>query len=128
MNKFQAMSDSEQEIMKIIWSNGGSILFTPLLETLANQKKDWKKTTVQTFLMRLIEKNILTYQKSGRKSEYIALLSEDDYRLEQTKAFLNKTYGGNAKNLVSSLLKQDYLTHDDFEELKQFWNGGKEVK
>lgn len=128
MDKIQEISDSEKEIMKIIWENGGSILLTSLLEMLDTKNRNWKRTTVQTFLTRLIEKNILTYRKNGRNSEYIALLSEDEYMAEQTKVFLHKVYNGNVKNLVSTLLQQDSLTSDDFEELKKFWNGGKNIK
>lgn len=128
MDKIQAISDSEKEIMNIIWENGGSILLTSLLEILDTKNRNWKRTTVQTFLTRLIEKNILTYRKNGRNSEYIALLSEDEYMVEQTKLFLHKVYNGNVKNLVSTLLQQGSLTSDDFEELKKFWNGGKNIK
>ena len=92
------------------------------------KSKSFKTNTVLTFLSRLVEKDMLIVEKRGRLNEYIALISESEYMNAQTKAFLDKVYHGNAKNLVSSLLKQDCLTSDDFEELSKFWNGGEKVK
>jgi predicted transcriptional regulator len=71
---------------------------------------------------------MLGIKKRGRLNEYISLYSESEYMAAQTKTFLDKVYRGNARNLVSSLLEQDCLTSDDFEELKKFWNGGETVK
>jgi BlaI family transcriptional regulator, penicillinase repressor len=127
MKKNQQVSDSEMEIMQIIWANEGSIMFAELLSKLDEKEKNWKPNTVLTFLARLTEKDILTSEKRGRLNEYISLISENEYMEQQTKAFLHKVYGGDAKNLVSSLLKQDYLTSKDFEELKEFWDKGGDV-
>lgn len=128
MGKIQQISDSELEIMRIIWSNKGSALFADITNKLNEKDKSWKTNTVLTFLTRLVEKEILTIKKWGRLNEYIALISEDEYMSEQTKTFLDKIYKGNAKNLIASLLKQDYITSRDFAELNEFWNGGEKVK
>ena len=128
MGCFQQISDSELEIMKIIWSNNDSALFSKITSELKMKSKSFKTNTVLTFLSRLVEKDMLIVEKRGRLNEYIALISESEYMNAQTKAFLDKVYHGNAKNLVSSLLKQDCLTSDDFEELSKFWNGGEKVK
>jgi len=128
MGKIQQISDSELKIMQIIWSNNGSALFALITAELDEKEKDWKTNTVLTFLSRLVEKKMLVIKKRGRLNEYIALYTESEYMTEQTKTFLDKVYSGNARNLVSSLLKQDYLTSDDFEELKKFWNGGENIE
>lgn len=128
MGDFQQISDSELEIMKIIWSNNDSALFSKITSELKMKPKSFKTNTVLTFLSRLVEKDMLIVEKRGRLNEYIALISESEYMNAQTKAFLDKVYRGNAKNLVSSLLKQDCLTSNDFEELRKFWNGGEKVK
>ncbi len=108
--------------MQIIWEHGGSILVSELLETILVKNKNWKRTTVQTFLSRMVEKNYLTYKKNGRNSEYSALISEEEYIVQQTEVFVQKMYKGSPKNLVSALLKHDSLTTKDIDELKDFWN------
>jgi len=128
LGKVQQISDSELEIMRIIWSNKGSALFADITTKINEQDKSWKTNTVLTFLSRLVEKDMLMVKKRGRLNEYIALVSESEYTTEQTKSFLDKVFSGNAKTLVSSLLQQDYLTSDDFAELNKFWNGGEKLK
>lgn len=124
MKQNQPMSDSERELMKIIWESGGSIFIAELLEKVEARNKDWKRSTVLTFLTRLTEKGFIKTEKHGRMNKYIATLLESEYMAEQTTTFLHKVYGGNAKDLVSTLLKQDHLTSKDFEELKRFWENG----
>ncbi len=124
MEKFQAMSDSEIEIMHIIWANKGSVLFAELLSEVELKQKSWKPNTILTFLTRLSDKGILTTEKRGRLNVYIALVSEDDYLEAQAKTFLDKVYGGNVKSLISALLRSDGVSSQDFDELKAFWNKG----
>ena len=120
------ISDSEKEIMQVIWENNGEIFLSPLMAALEKQGKSWKANTVLTFLARLVEKGMLRVEKQGRLNQYIALCSQQQYLESLTRSFMNKVYGGDAKSLVASLLRQDCLSEDDFEELQSFWNGGKE--
>lgn len=124
MRKFQQISDSEMEVMRIIWNNGGSAMFAHIMNALEEKDREWKAKTVLTFLARLIDKGIISTVKHGRNNEYIALISAQDYLTEQTKTFVHKVYGGNAKHLISSLLKQDFITSKDMDELKKFWEEG----
>lgn len=118
------LSDSELELMRVVWSRGGRARFAQVMEALVGQGKDWKANTVLTFLSRLVEKEMLAVEKNGRLNVYVALLREEDYADQQTRSFLDRVYGGNAGRLVSSLLKQDCLTAEDLDELKAFWEKG----
>lgn len=124
MRKLQQISDSELEIMHVIWHNDNSALFTHIMSALDGQSKSWKTNTVLTFLARLTEKGFVSTKKHGRLNEYVAVVSYNEYIDEQTKTFVHKIFGGNAKSLVSSLLKQDYINSDDMDELREFWEGG----
>ena len=124
MEKRQPISDSELELMRIVWARGGRARFAEVMEALAAQEKAWKANTVLTFLSRLVEKEMLAVEKRGRLNIYVALLREEEYADSQTRSFLDRIYGGNAGRLVSSLLKQDCLTADDLEELRAFWEKG----
>ena len=118
------LSDSELELMRVVWGRGGRARFAQVMEALAAQGKDWKANTVLTFLSRLVEKEMLAVEKNGRLNVYVALLREEDYADQHTRSFLDRVYGGNAGRLVSSLLKQDCLTAEDLDELKAFWEKG----
>lgn len=117
----QQISASELVLMKIIWKNGGSALYSLIMEELEKDKNEWKNNTVLTLLSRLVEKKFLRVRKIGRRNEYVAAVTEAEYQTMQTHCFLDKVYGGNVKNLVSTLLRQDILSADELKEIESFW-------
>ncbi|MBD5503881.1 MAG: BlaI/MecI/CopY family transcriptional regulator [Lachnospiraceae bacterium] len=117
------ISDSELELMKIIWANGGTAFYAQIMAELEKTDRIWQKNTIMTFLSRLISKGFIKSHKMGRRNEYTALISEIDYQAVQTQNFLNKLYEGNAKGLIATMIQRDMLTTDDYEELKRFWEG-----
>lgn len=126
VNNMVQMSDSEKEIMQIIWSNGGSIFISDLLNILEKNNKSWKRTTVSTFIKRLIDKEFIKTQKFGNMNKYIAVISENEYLSKQAKSFVNNVFGGSVKNLLSSLYGQEEIASKDIKELRDFWDKGKE--
>ncbi len=116
----QQISDTELEIMKIIWGNPEEVtLFPYIMDGLAARGKPCQKNTLIVLLSRLINKGFLAAKKIGRRNEYTALVSEAEYQTAQTKNFLNKIYEGNVKGLVSNLISGDLLTDEEYEELKK---------
>ncbi|MBD5453614.1 MAG: BlaI/MecI/CopY family transcriptional regulator [Lachnospiraceae bacterium] len=120
------ISESELVLMKIIWKNGGTALYSLIMEELEKDNNEWKNNTVLTLLSRLVEKKFLKVKKIGRRNEYIATVTESEYQTMQTHTFLDKVYGGNVKNLVSTLLRQDILSADELKEIEAFWRKGNE--
>lgn len=120
------VSESELVLMKIIWQNGGAALYSFIMEELEKDRNEWKNNTVLTLLSRLVEKKFLKVKKIGRRNEYVAMITETEYQTMQTHSFLDKVYGGNVKNLVSTLLQQDILSADELKEIETFWRKGNE--
>jgi len=121
----QQISDYELELMKIIWENNGTALYVEIVKGLDNKGTRWTKNTIITLSSRLIEKGLLKTKKIGRKNEYKAIVSSEEYQAAQAKSFLEKIYEGNAKELVAMLIEKDFLSPEDYEQLKSYWNGGK---
>ena len=117
----QQISESELVLMKIIWKNGGTVLYSTVIDELEKKSSLWKKNTVLTLLSRLIEKQFLKTKKIGRRNEYVAVVTEQEYQAMQTHSFLDKVYGGDVKHLVSALLQQDMLSADELKEIERFW-------
>ena len=120
----QPISDSELELMKIIWSGGGRIKYADMMEELAKKGSTWQKNTVITLLSRLVDKGLLKTSKIGRRNEYIAVVSESEYQSTQARSLLNKLYAGDAKGLVATLIQGEMLSEEDYQELKHFWESG----
>ncbi|MDE6984612.1 MAG: BlaI/MecI/CopY family transcriptional regulator [Lachnospiraceae bacterium] len=117
----QQVSDSELELMKIVWAHGGCARYAQIMEELTRTGRTWQKNTIITLLSRLVEKGLLKTSKIGRRNEYTALVSEADYQAAQTQTLLNKLYEGSAKGLVATLIQRDMISAKDYEELRQFW-------
>lgn len=122
----QQVSDSELELMKLVWAKGGTALYAQLMEELEKSGRTWQKNTVITLLSRLVEKGLLKTGKIGRRNEYKAVVSEADYQAAQAQTFVNKLYAGNAKGLVATLIQQEMFSEADYEELRRFWEQGGE--
>lgn len=116
----QQISESELVLIKIIWKNEGRALLSFIMDELAREQNEWKQNTVLTLLSRLMKKKYLKIQKIGRRNEYIAAITEQEYQSELTHDFINRVYEGNVKNLVTSLL-ENTLTDSDWKELDTFW-------
>ncbi len=117
----QQISESELVLMRIIWKNGGTALYSHIMEELGKDSNVWKKNTVLTLLSRLVEKNYLKTDKIGRRNEYRAVVGEQEYRAKQTRNFLDKIYQGNVSGLVSTLLQQEILSEEELKEIEAFW-------
>lgn len=120
----QQVSDAELELMKIVWTNGGTVLYAQIMEELAKTDRTWQKNTVITLLSRLVDKGLLKTSKIGRRNEYIAIVSESDYQASQTQNLIGKLYDGDVKGLVTTLIQREMITSQDYEELKRFWDKG----
>jgi len=118
------VSDYELELLKIIWTNGNRAMYADIVAALEEKEMHWTKNTIITLLSRLINKDFLKIQKIGRRNEYIALIQENQYQTVQTQDFLDKIYNGNASNLVSTLIRKDLISAEEYMELKKCWEEG----
>lgn len=113
------LSDAELEIMNIIWQAQGELSTAQILKSEACA--EWKRTTVSTFLSRLVEKGAICQRKEGVTCYYSALLDKADYREKKTKSFIKSFYDGSAKALALSLFKNSDLTKEDLAELREMF-------
>lgn len=117
----QQVSDSELELMKIIWASHGTALYGEIMEVLAAAGSTWQKNTVITLLSRLVDKGLLKTNKIGRRNEYTAIVTEEAYQASQAKQLIGKLFEGHAGGLVSTLIQENLLTPDDYEDLRRMW-------
>jgi len=120
------ISDSELEVMRILWREGRPLSFTEIRTELEN-KTDWKKSTIQTLVVRLRDKGIISAQ-----DHYVTLyspnVSEEEYVQTEGQSFINKLFDGSAKNLVAALCRSGKLNETDVNELKEFFKLGDDKK
>lgn len=122
----QQVSDFELELMKTIWDNGGTALYAEITDALDKKGLSATKNTIISLLSRLITKGYLTTNKIGRRNKYTALVSAEEYQTMQTTTLINKVYEGNVISLVSTLIQNNLISSEDYNELKKYWKGGDE--
>ena len=110
------ISDAEWQVMKIIWMQGEQTS-TDLIRVLA-ERFDWSKSTVQTLLARLVEKECLTRKKEGKSFVYSALLSLDQSRDLLVQDIKDKVCSRRIKRLVADLIVECDFTLADLEDLE----------
>lgn len=127
MDVLQQVSDYELELLKIIWTgNDNQAMYAEIVNALEKKGLSWTKNTIITLLSRLVNKGFLRAKKIGRRNQYMAIISEEEYREAQTQSLLDKVYEGDAKGLVCTLIQGALLSSEEYEELKTYWEEGKD--
>ena len=110
------ISDAEWQVMKIIWMQGEQTSMD-LIRVLA-ERFDWSKSTIQTLLARLVEKECLTRKKEGKFFVYSALLTLDQSRDLLVQDIKDKVCSRRIKNLLADLIVGCDFTLADLEDLE----------
>lgn len=110
------ISDAEWQVMKIIWMQGEQTS-TDLIRVLA-ERFDWSKSTIQTLLARLVEKECLTRKKEGKSFVYSAILTLDQSRDLLVQDIKDKVCSRRIKNLLADLIMECDFTLADLADLE----------
>lgn len=119
-----SIGDAELEIMKVIWKAKEPITSLDIGKEVEN--KGWKKTTIATFLTRLVEKGALSADKQGKLYYYTPLITEKEYRKSQTKNLIKTLYNGSVRDFAVSFFEEQKLSDGDIKELKAIFEDKEE--
>ncbi|HIS32077.1 MAG TPA: BlaI/MecI/CopY family transcriptional regulator [Candidatus Limivivens intestinipullorum] len=111
-----SISESEWQVMKIIWSDPPRTL-PEILDRLGDT--GWSKTTIQTYLARLVKKGALSTKRQGKGYLYYPAVSEADCQLAESRTFLKRVYDGSLSKMVMGFVKSGNLSDRELKELKE---------
>lgn len=97
--------------------DAGEQTSTDLIRVLA-ERFDWSKSTVQTLLARLVEKECLTRKKEGKSFVYSALLTLNQSRDLLVQDIKDKVCSRRIRNLLADLIVECEFTQTDLEDLE----------
>ncbi len=117
LNK-KRLSNTEFEVMKVVWNNEPPITTSMVMEQLGKQKK-WKLATILTILSRLVEKGFVTTEKFGKERLYYPAVIKEDYLAAETQIFLENYHDNSIKSFMDFLLINRDVSKEDIEELIQ---------
>lgn len=114
------MSESEHMIMLYLWDNPNGKLFPEIFEHLnSTYEKNWTKQTVNTFILRLTDKGLITVNKKARQSTYFAAISEEEYLQGEAQTYLDMFHQGSLAKFISALTGGKKIDSKTAKELKK---------
>ena len=114
MTDLKKISNSESDIMNVIWESDQVLCVNDILVLLDNIQ--WKYTTVVTFLTRHCQKGFLQCEKIGKQNFYRATISRSEYLNTQVEDFVKEVYCGSTTGFIAALAK-DKISETDYAEL-----------
>ena len=123
--KLRDLSASETEIMKILWEVDEDICLAELSERIHEAYgKEHKKTTLGTFIQRLIEKKYITSYKVGRQSFVHVEVTEEDYKEILSEDQINRWHHGSISDFVLCFSKStEGISPEEAERIHAILNG-----
>ncbi len=115
----EKISDSELEVMKVLWEAGDALSITDL-RTVLHERKGWEATTVKTLVSRLVTKGALQQEKRN-VFYYRPLIGREEYSDWAAQDLVDRLFKGSARNLVATLFKSDGLSAEDLKELRDMF-------
>ncbi len=76
------------------------------------------QTTLLTLVSRLAAKGFVSAEKQGRSSVYTPLVSQTEYRAQQSRSFVDRLFGGDMPAFASALTASG-LSREDLAELRR---------
>jgi len=122
MSDLPQISESEFEIMKIVWKYA-PISTNEITEKLL-QTTSWSPKTIQTLIKRLVIKGALTYEKQSRVFIYTPLVKESEYIGQESNSFLNRYYNGDITAMLSAYIENDRLSEAEINTLRSLLSKG----
>ena len=116
MSTLPQISESEFEVMKIIWKYA-PISTNEITEKLL-QTTSWSPKTIQTLIKRLVNKGAVTYEKQSRMFVYTPVIKENEYIGQESNSFLNRYYDGNITTMLSAYIENDKLSKSELDTLR----------
>lgn len=116
-----SIGKAELEIMKVLWKSKQPLSSAEIGKAVENH--GWKRTTIATFLARLVDKGAISAEQRGKSLYYTPIITSKEYKKLQVKGLIKNVFDGSAQDLVVSLFEEKTLTDEDIKELKSIFKG-----
>src|SRR6516165_1619940 len=120
MHNLPALSKSELEISRIVWTLGSAKVRDVVQALPPDRQLDF--FTVQTYLRRLKAKGYLKTRREGRADIYSPAVSPNGVLKNVISDFLDRTFGGDAGPLMQHLIEDRGLSDSEIDTLQATLN------
>jgi len=118
MKRIPRISETEWEVMKVIWMRAPCSA-GEVIEALTRRDPTWHPKTVKAFLSRLVRKKALGFKKEGRAYLYRPLVEEKECVDVASESFLERVFGGSLKPMLVHFVERKKLSDEEIRELRR---------
>ena len=102
--EFMKLTDAEELAMCCVWEIGGDVTLVQVIETITQKThSEWKRQTVSTLLLHLVDKGYLHLYRTGKTFYYKILKEKEDYKKNIIKNFIDFWYDGDKEKFIEEL-------------------------
>lgn len=114
------LSAGEALIMREIWDAGKDIAVPELMRIMKEKHgKDHRRTTMETFLLRLSDKRFVSTYRNGRYAYVHALIPREEFDRETAKKTTDFWFKGKLSGFVGSYCESRELSVEEIEEIEE---------
>jgi BlaI family penicillinase repressor len=123
MAQTTGISDSEWEVIKVIWDRG-PMTAGQVVEALGGT--DWRPRTIKTLLARLVKKGAVKVDRDDNRHLYRAAVTRENATRREARSFLTRVFDGALAPALVAFLDDAELSPTEIRQLKQILD--REVK
>ncbi len=114
------LTNCEKLIMKVVWEAKEDISTPDTIKQLKVRfGKEYARTTVVTFVQRLVEKGYVTTYRRGRVSYIRPVQSEEEYCNRMLQDTMNFWFDGDCTKMISALCSDSNLNAEEAEKIRR---------
>lgn len=117
MKEIPRISESEWEVMKVLWSSAFPRTANEISDILKSDF-NWSPKTVRTLISRLVHKKAVGIDQSGKTYLYFPLINKEQGLHIETQSFLKRVKGIGLKPILVQFINEQKLSEQDIMELR----------
>lgn len=117
METFQKPTESELEVLKVLWQMGRATV--KQVNEEINKTKETGYTTTLKIMQIMFEKGLVSKNADGKQHIFEAIIGEEDTQKSLLNRFIDSTFQGNAMSLVMQALGNHHASEEELSELKK---------
>ncbi len=122
MNSNYGLTNTELQIMELLWSAEEPMTFREIMNVATNEwKKTWKVQTLNTFLIGLQKMGMVGTERSRTSSynAYSPLCTREEHIHNWTRKMVEVCYDNSFSRFVAAFIGNGKLSEEDAEELRK---------
>lgn len=116
MAKDKNISPAELKVLDVLWEN--SPLSARQIVDVLEKVESWQSRTIKSLINRLLKKKAIGFEQDGNRYLYYPILRKNEYLQLTSRSLIHRLFGGKISPLVAHFAKQEKISKEDIQELK----------